>query len=308
MVAFKALFKYAPALVGLSSAAQLEQVTEFGDNPAGVRMFIYVPDNVAANPAVIVAIHYCTGSAEAYYQGSQFATLAEEHGFIVVYPESPYDGGCWDVSSDATLTHNGGGDSNSIANMVAYTIDTYQADSGSVFATGTSSGAMMTVSKRVNPSLGGISNTKQNVLAATYPEEFQAGAVHAGVAAGCFYTGTVNGWNSTCSDGEVVQTPDAWAAVAHNMYPNYTGEYPRMAIYHGSADEILDPQNYEETIKQWAGIFGYDTEPDETLPDDPEAPFTKEVFGPNLFGSLGEGIPHNLPIFETADLEWFGII
>lgn len=90
--------------------------------------------------------HYCTGTAQAYYSGSPYATLAEQYGFIVIYPESPHSGTCWDVSSQATLTHNGGGDSNSIANMVNYAIDKYGADTSKVFVTGSSSGAMMTVS------------------------------------------------------------------------------------------------------------------------------------------------------------------
>lgn len=108
-------------------------------------MYIYVPDTLADNAPIIVAVHYCTGTAEAYYTGTSYARLADEHGFIVIYPESPYEGGCWDVSSQSALTHNGGGDSNSIANMVSYTLDKYAADADQVFVTGTSSGAMMTV-------------------------------------------------------------------------------------------------------------------------------------------------------------------
>ena len=60
------------------------------------------------------------------------------------YPDAPDSGGCWDVHSDATLTHDAGGDSLGIASMVRYTIDQYGADPSRVFATGTSSGAMMT--------------------------------------------------------------------------------------------------------------------------------------------------------------------
>lgn len=108
-------------------------------------MYIYVPDNLADKPPVIVAIHYCSGTANAYYTGSPYAQLADQNGFIVIYPESPYEGTCWDVSSKSTLTHNGGGNSNSIANMVAYTLEKYQGDDSQVFVTGSSSGAMMTV-------------------------------------------------------------------------------------------------------------------------------------------------------------------
>ena len=82
----------------------------------------------------------------AYYSGSPYAALAEQYGFIVIYPSSPHSGTCWDVSSKATLSHNGGGDSNTIANMVKWTLTQYKADAGRVFVTGSSSGAMMTVS------------------------------------------------------------------------------------------------------------------------------------------------------------------
>lgn len=90
--------------------------------------------------------HECTASAQVYYSQSPYAQLAEQYGFIVIYPSSPHSGTCWDVSSKATLTHNGGGDSNSIANMVTWAISQYKADASKVFVTGTSSGAMMTVS------------------------------------------------------------------------------------------------------------------------------------------------------------------
>lgn len=125
--------------------AALQQVTNFGSNPSNTKMFIYVPDKLAPNPPIIVAIHYCTGTAQAYYSGSPYAGLADQKGFIVIYPESPYSGTCWDVSSRAALTHNGGGDSNSIANMVTYTLEKYNGDASKVFVTGSSSGAMMTV-------------------------------------------------------------------------------------------------------------------------------------------------------------------
>jgi hypothetical protein len=47
-----------------------------------------------------------------------------------------HSGGCWDVHSNATLTHDAGGDSLAIANMARYTITTYKADASRVFAVG----------------------------------------------------------------------------------------------------------------------------------------------------------------------------
>ena len=126
--------------------ATLQQVTNSGiSNPTNVGFYIYVPDKLATKPPVVVAIHYCTGTAQAYYSGTPYARLADQYGFIVIYPSSPWSGTCWDVSSKGSLTHNGGGDSNAIANMVTWTISKYGADTSKVFVTGTSSGAMMTV-------------------------------------------------------------------------------------------------------------------------------------------------------------------
>ncbi|KAL0767917.1 hypothetical protein CaCOL14_008892 [Colletotrichum acutatum] len=277
-------------LAPLASAASLQQVTSFGANPSGAKMYIYVPDKLAASPPIIVAIHYCSGTANAYYSNTPYKGYADTYGLIVIYPESPYSGTCWDVSSTASLTHNGGGNSNAIANMVTYTLDKYAGDKSKVFVTGTSSGAMMT-----------------NVMAATYPELFAAGIAYSGVPAGCFYTGTVNGWNSTCSQGQSIASQQAWAQTALNMYPGYSGSRPRMQIYHGSADTTLYPQNWNETIKQWTGVFGYSLTPQQTLPGTPSGQYTKYVYGPNLEGIYGTGVGHSVPVMGAEDLKWFGI-
>lgn len=131
----------AVALATSSLACTLQQITaNIGSNPTGVTFFICVPTKLAAKPALIVAMHYCSGTAQAYYSGTQYATLAETYGFIVIYPNAPTSGGCWDVHSTETLTHNSGGDSLGIANAARYAITTYGIDTSKVFMTGTSSG------------------------------------------------------------------------------------------------------------------------------------------------------------------------
>ncbi|TDZ20014.1 putative acetylxylan esterase A [Colletotrichum orbiculare MAFF 240422] len=264
---FSSIFS-ALGLAGAAASASLQQVTDFGSNPSGVKMYIYVPDKLAANPPVVVAIHYCTGTAQSYFNNSPYKGFADQKGFIVIYPESPYSGTCWDVSSRATLTHDGGANSNSIANMVQYTLDKYSGDKTKVFVTGSSSGAMMT-----------------NVLAATYPDVFAAAIVYNGVPAGCFFTGSVNGWNSTCSSGKSTATPERWAELVYDAYPGYEGSRPRMQIYHGSIDTTLDAKNYQETIKQWSGVFGYNPDKPATSSENtPIADYRTDVFGDHLTG------------------------
>jgi acetylxylan esterase len=144
-------------------------------------------------------------------------------------------------------------------------------------------------------------------MVSTYPDLFQAAIVYAGVPAGCFYTNSVNGWNSQCSGGTFIQTAQQWAKTVFDMYPGYTGARPRMQIYHGSADTTLRPQNYAETIKQWSGVFGY-SNAIKTEPGVPMSQFTRYTYGDHLQGNLGAGVGHGVPNAGLEDLKWFGII
>lgn len=176
-----------------AEAAQnaLQQVTNFGSNPTNTQMFVYKPSKLASPPPLIVAIHWCHGTAQDSFNGNQYATLADTYGYIVVYPNAPSSDGCWDVHTPATLTHNAGGDSLGIASMIRYAIANYGVDAQRVFVTGTSSGAMMT-----------------EVLAGAYPDLFQAGSAWAGVPYACF-AGT-DSWNGDCADGKITKTAAQW--------------------------------------------------------------------------------------------------
>ena len=102
-------------------AASLVEVTNFGNNPGDMRMHIYVPDVRPANPAIVVAMHGCGGSGPGFYSGSEFASLADQYGFIVIYPTATQQAGfgnCFDTWSDAAKRHDGGSDPVSIVSMV----------------------------------------------------------------------------------------------------------------------------------------------------------------------------------------------
>src|ERR671931_920897 len=68
-----------------ASAASLVEVTNFGANPTNLRMYLYVPNNVAPRPAILVAVHYCTGSGAAVFSRTPFASPAGQPGFILIY-------------------------------------------------------------------------------------------------------------------------------------------------------------------------------------------------------------------------------
>jgi acetylxylan esterase len=146
-----------------------------------------------------------------------------------------------------------------------------------------------------------------NVMAAVYPNLFKAAAAQSGVAAGCFASANdvVDEWNDACATGTVIKTQEEWAATVTSMGGN--APYPKMQIFHGSADDVLDAQNFEEEIKQWTGVFGISDSPTSTEPDTPEVGYILTNYGENVQAIYVEGAGHNLPDQNPLNLEWFGL-
>lgn len=224
---------------------------------------------------------------------TKYGSLADQKGFIVIYPSSKKDNNCWDVASTKSLTHEGGGDSQGLANMVKYTINKYNADPSKVFVTGSSSGAMMT-----------------NVLCATYPDLFVAASGYSGVPAGCL-AGSPGSSPTTadpqCANGQIVKTQQQWVDQVKGMYPGYKGCYPRIQVWHGTADNLVFYPNLGEQIKEWSGIHGVQFSGNVT--DTPQAGYTKMVYGDGTkftaYSAVGVG--HTVPVHEDVDLAFFGI-
>ncbi|KAF4566362.1 hypothetical protein EYR36_011788 [Pleurotus pulmonarius] len=289
LLSILAVLLVGPASVLVNAlSSTLQQVSNFGPNPTGVQMFLYRPTKLASPPPLIIAMHYCTGTAQAYFQGTSLAQLADTHGFIVVYPDAPDPGGCWDVHSTATLTHDSGGDSLAIASMVRYAIANYGVDASRVFATGTSSGAMMT-----------------NVLMGAYPDLFKAGSLFSGVPYGCFAGSGL--WNSQCAQGQLIKTGQQWGDQVRSGFPGFTGTRPKIQFWHGTADTTLYPQNFQEEIKQWTNVFGVSETPTSTQTNNPLNGYTRTSYGPNVQAILAQGVGHTVPEQENDVMIWFGL-
>ncbi|GAB7044236.1 MULTISPECIES: extracellular catalytic domain type 1 short-chain-length polyhydroxyalkanoate depolymerase [Catenuloplanes] len=284
------------AAVGLAtpaSAASLTEITSFGANPSNLRMYVYVPDNLAARPGLLVAVHYCTGTGPAFFSGSQFDELAERHGYIVIYPSVTRSSQCFDVASPQALTRGGGSDPVGIKSMVDYVRARYPVDASKIGVTGVSSGAMMT-----------------NVLLGVYPDVFVAGAAFSGVPFGCFATTNGSEWNSDCANGLITKTPQQWGDLVRNAYPGYAGPRPRMQTWHGTNDEVLRYPNFGEQIKQWTNVLGVSQTPAYT--DTPQSGYTRTRYGGTGDRAPVEaismsGVSHNLPVDAAAAIHFMGL-
>ncbi|KOV87200.1 PHB depolymerase family esterase [Nocardia sp. NRRL S-836] len=277
-----------------ASAASLVEVTAFGDNPGRMRMHVYVPDNRPAKPAIVVAMHGCGGSGPGFYSGSEFASLADRHGFVVIYPSAQQEAGfgkCFDTWSDAAKRRGGGSDPVSIVSMVTYVEQRYGGDPARVFATGSSSGGMMT-----------------NEMLALYPDVFKAGAAFMGVPFNCF-AGAADypPGASKCTGGSMNRTPQQWGDAVRQAYPGYTGPRPRVQLWHGTADNLVPYSLLQEEIEQWTNVFGLSQTPTST--DTPRPGWNRSRYSDKVEAYSIQGAGHTLPSagMAAAALEFFGI-
>jgi poly(hydroxyalkanoate) depolymerase family esterase len=250
---------------------------------------------VKPHPAILVAVHFCTGSGPVFFSGTEFASLANQFGFIVIYPSATRSGSCFDVSTPQSLTHNGSSDPVGIVSMVRNVIQTHAADASRVFVTGASSGGMTT-----------------NVLLGDYPDVFKAGAAFMGVPFGCFATTDGSLWNTTCANGQSIKTAQQWGDLARAAFPGFTGQRPRMQLWHGTSDATLFFPNFGEEIKQWTNVLGVSQTP--VFTDHPQASWTRTRYGGTGIDAPVEaisvqGVGHSLPMNGMAAMaiQFFGL-
>jgi acetylxylan esterase len=274
-------------------AGTYKEVTEFGENPSNIKMFLYTPDNVAAKPPILVACHWCHGTANDIYNGSRYVSFADKNGYYVIFPNAISSDGCWDVASEKALTHNGGGDPLGIVSMVRYVIKNYNADSTRVYAVGVSSGAMMT-----------------NVLLGAYPDVFAAGSAFAGVPFGCF--AGPNSWNSECAAGTITKNAQQWGDLVRAANPGYTGKRPKIQLWHGTNDEVLNYHNLGEAVKQWTNVLGADTTPSSKETDIFQTGWTRQRYT-NAKNEvvvetiIEQGVSHNLQVLQEEAIAFLGL-
>jgi len=294
--AFLGLLMAAPA-----QAASLQQVNDWGASgvPSYVKMYIYVPDKLAAKPPIVVSGHSC-GSTATGQMGNipKVKAAADKNGFILILPDNPGQN-CWDVGAkDTSLKHDAGGDTKAVVQMVKYALGKYNGDASRVYAFGGSSGAMLT-----------------QALMAVYPDVFRAGSARAGVPAGCWAEGytTSNQWSDSCAGGNVSKTAQQWGDLVRGMFPGYTGHRPRLQIMHGDADTTINFKNLAEGIKEWTNVLALSTTPSSTdMTTTSVATYSRQFWKnscdyPVFETWSGKGGSHSMAYEEDAILKFFGL-
>lgn len=218
----------------------LTPVSQFGSNPGALDMFTYLPAAPAEDAPLVVALHGCTQSASDYDDETGWTELSERYGFYLLLPEQKRSNNSsfcfnWFEPGD---TRRGQGEAQSIKSMVDTMLSTYDIDPSRVYITGLSAGAFMT-----------------SVMLATYPETFSGGGVIAGGPYQCA-TGLIDAF--TCMNGNTNETPQQWGDRVRNA-TDHTGPWPRVSIWHGTADFTVRNSNARESVEQWTNVHETDT-------------------------------------------------
>jgi len=215
--------------------------THHFSNHAGSRSYkLFVPRTLPTTPVpLIVMLHGCTQSADDFAAGTQMNRLAEEHGFLVVYPEQARNANgsnCWNwfKAQDQLRDH---GEPSLIAGITREVSEKHRVDPRRIYVAGLSAGAAMAV-----------------ILGETYPEIYAAIGAHSGMPYGAAHDmpsafaamasgrGGMPDLSKLSGLRDLRGSAPAAAKKATNFVPTI--------VFHGDQDHTVGQSNGTEIIEQ----------------------------------------------------------
>ena len=204
-------------------------VTGSYSNAAGARQYkTYIPATHRAYAAapLLVMLHGCKQGPDDFAAATRMNSLAEEHGFIVVYPAQSAKANvskCWNWFQAAHQQRDSG-EPSLIAGITREAVAAYGVDTRRVYIAGLSAGGAMAA-----------------VMGTTYPELYAAVGIHSGLA------------YAAARD-----LPSAFAAMrgerSKRVRRKTRDAAPARAVptivFHGDSDTTVHPSNVDEVIEQ----------------------------------------------------------
>nr|WP_234844939.1 PHB depolymerase family esterase [Sinorhizobium meliloti] len=223
-------------------SARLKPLEGFGSNPGQLRAWSHVPVEVGRSPALVVVLHGCTQTAALFDACSGWSRLADDNGFVVLFPEQLRSNNanlCFNWFNPVDIRRNSG-EALSIRQMVEHMIKRHSVNPSRVFITGLSAGGAMV-----------------NAMLAAYPEVFSAGTILSGLpykAASTVPEALDRMRGHGLPDGQTLRTKLRNAS-------DHQGPWPTVSIWHGAKDDTVVPANARAIVEQWRGVHGVGRQP-----------------------------------------------
>ncbi|MEW9614393.1 PHB depolymerase family esterase [Shinella sp. S4-D37] len=220
----------------------LRKLDHSGGNPGALTAWHHVPKQLPAAPALVVVLHGCTQTAAGYDAGSGWSALAEDYGFVVLFPEQARQNNAnlcfnWFNAAD---TQRDRGEAMSIRQMIATVVAKHDIDEHRIYITGLSAGGAMA-----------------NAMLACYPDVFAGGAIIAGLPYAAAST-----------------VPEAFDRMRGHGLPStdrlqeslraatrHEGAWPPVSVWQGTSDHTVVPQNAAAIVAQWRGVHAVPDQP-----------------------------------------------
>ncbi|MFC3075010.1 extracellular catalytic domain type 1 short-chain-length polyhydroxyalkanoate depolymerase [Shinella pollutisoli] len=225
-----------------SPGSILKKLDHFGGNPGALAAWQHVPKQLPAGPALVVVLHGCTQTAASYDVGSGWSALAEDYGFIVLFPQQNRQNNAnlcfnWFNAADTARDQ---GETMSIRQMIAAVVAEHGIDERRIYITGLSAGGAMA-----------------NAMLACYPEVFAGGAIIAGLPYAVATT-VPEAFDRMRGQG----LPDTCALQANlRAASGHDGAWPTVSVWQGTSDNTVVPANAAAIVEQWRGVHSVSHRP-----------------------------------------------